>query len=748
MLSARRPSALSIYASGLESPASEEMRILAELYAGSSAPLLFRAVRDADGNATVTYLSRDATPREPARFRLGTTLTSCESFKGEIASLSEGHSARFRRSVSCGDGETRAFVYHLRLVASDKVELLFGSLEAADAVIDLDAGQMLERRATNNQNGVAPPLEGFSDRRKVQRQLLAAVTHAPISIMITDPDGTIIYVNPFFEETTGYSAEEILGKSPRILKSEENDPALYVEMWSRITAGKTWQGELINRKKDGTLYRERSVLAPILNREGVVTAIVGLKEDITAEHTAVERYRREERRFRSLFENAGDAILIHGFDGLILEANQAAVEQTGYSREEIIGLPIGALDANFGTAPPEEMIALMNAEAPQGSVRLTTAMRRKDGTIFPTEVTVFVISREDGGLIGASVRDISERESTLLALTEIESRFSGLIRTAPIGILHADEKGTILEANSALAELLHLSKHRSLTGANLLHSPIIRKEGLARFFSDCLDSDDPREREHLYRSPSGRELCLRIVAKRVSDNQGNATGLIAIIEDITRRRQDEQAIARSLREKETLIQELHHRVKNNLQSVASLLRLQMGSIESEADRKLFESNLSRIHSMAMVHQMLYSSSDLESIDFLGYLWELCAFVRSGSGTSCRIDVGGVPFAVNIARAVPLGLLVNELLANSLEHALPESGEQWIKVETFSREGAGGVRISDSGDGEATAILESRTGFGLSLVTLLAGQIDAEITPLPGAGCRVEILFPLPGSGAE
>ncbi|MFW5811701.1 MAG: PAS domain S-box protein [Alkalispirochaetaceae bacterium] len=763
-----------------EAPASEELRTLQELYTGSSGPLLFRAVLAQDGTPQLDYLSRLPGHREPEGLRPGSPLTTCSRFLSVVTTLRPGESAILSHPARCGDGSDRLFIYRLRLIREEGGSHIAGAIEPADRIPGLpgsveapegccgnpgpndrrgagspghgrrgaarsaDSG---ERRQSQLPEELPTVMGGLSDRRKLHRQLLGAVIQAPISIMITDPDGSIIYVNPFFEATTGYTGAEVRGKNPRFLKSGANDPALYRELWECVLAGETWQGELVNRRKDGSEYRERAVITPIVESDGSVSAIVGLKQNVTAEYEAAEGLRNEERRFHSLFANAGDGILIHGFDGIIQDANPAAGRQTGYTREELIGLPVGALDVHFTTAPPEAIKSIMSGDCGTGeSVRLATTVRRKDGSVFPAEVTVYLISREGGGRLGVSVRDISERESAISALAESESRFSGLIRTAPIGILFADARGTILEANSALSALLRLSKHRRLTGANLMHSPVLRKEGISGFFSQCLASNEPGELEHTYRSPSGRTLLLRIIAKSVVNRAGQTVGLLAIIEDITQRRRDQEALTRSLREKELLIQELNHRVKNNLQSVSSLLRLQMNSLETEKDRALFESNLSRIDSMAMVHQMLYGSDDLESIDFVGYLRELSLYARAGTGAHCRVEVLGSAYSVSIAQAVPLGLLVNELLANSIKHSVGD--DPWVQITTRKEGCRGYLSIQDSGPADASKIYPGHSGFGLGLVSLLASQVGAHVVPKPGPGFRMELMFDLPGSGAS
>jgi len=136
------------------------------------------------------------------------------------------------------------------------------------------------------------------------RKLSTAVEQSPASVIITDAEGTIEYVNPKFSEITGYSPEEAIGQNPRILKSETKSEAFYREMWKSITSGKVWQGELHNKKKNGELYWESASISPVRNEDGTITNFLAVKEDTTEEHNNLEKIKSllaiEEKQNESL----------------------------------------------------------------------------------------------------------------------------------------------------------------------------------------------------------------------------------------------------------------------------------------------------------------------------------------------------------------------------------------------------------------------------------------------------------------
>ena len=124
---------------------------------------------------------------------------------------------------------------------------------------------------------------------------MTAIEQAAEAVVVTDATGKIQYVNPAFSTMTGYSREEALGKNPRILKSGKQDAAFYTSMWATILAGQVWRGEMINRRKDGSLYTEKMSITPVRNEQGKMTHIVAMKEDITARKLLEDQFRQAQK---------------------------------------------------------------------------------------------------------------------------------------------------------------------------------------------------------------------------------------------------------------------------------------------------------------------------------------------------------------------------------------------------------------------------------------------------------------------
>jgi len=215
-------------------------------------------------------------------------------------------------------------------------------------------------------------------------------------------------------------------------------------------------------------------------------------------------------------------------------------------------------------------------------------------------------------------------------------------------------------------------------------------------------------------------------------------------------KRSQQRLYATLREKEVLLREIHHRVKNNLQVISSLLSLQAGSLEDPAAREMLKESQNRVRSMALVHDQLHRSRDLSRIGFREYVKNLCASLFSSYGIdsariALRVDVEDVSLPIDTA--IPCGLIIHELVSNSLKHAFPDgrSGEIFIRLARVPGRGKL-LTVCDDGIGLPPKIdLETVHSLGLRLVRILAGQIDAPVRCRAHEGTCFEIELPEPAS---
>lgn len=237
------------------------------------------------------------------------------------------------------------------------------------------------------------------------RQQSAALEAAADAIVITDTDGTIQWVNPAFTAMTGFTREEAIGQNPRVLKSGMHGEADYRNLWTTITAGRMWSGEIVNRRKDGTLYTEEMVITPVGNEKDVVVSFVAIKRDVTERKAA-------EQRFRSVTDSASDAIISADAHSRIIGWNRAAGHLFGWSETEILGRPIETvIPERFRRAHREGMdrVAAGGAHRVIGRTVEMSGLHR-DGHEFPVEMSLSTWKIGEESLFTGIVRDITERK--------------------------------------------------------------------------------------------------------------------------------------------------------------------------------------------------------------------------------------------------------------------------------------------------------------------------------------------------
>ncbi|HEX7604361.1 MAG TPA: PAS domain S-box protein, partial [Polyangiaceae bacterium] len=366
--------------------------------------------------------------------------------------------------------------------------------------------------------------------------------------------------------------------------------------------------------------------------------------------------------------------------------------------------------------------------------------RRKAGSSFPADVSVTTMP--DGSLL-ALVRDITARKQADEALRKTEARHAAMI--ANIGDLIAiiDGEG-ILRYQSPNVEKLFGWRPDEIVGRStweLVHPDDLERT-LERFRAVMDEPNASSTIECRYRRKDGGYDWIEITAVNLLHDP-NIRGLLANYHDVTERRAAEESLRRSLKEKDALLKEVHHRVKNNLQVINSLLRLEAARNENPSTRTVLGEMQGRTQSMALLHESLYRSGTFAGVDLGAYLKQLTtqSFRAQGHPGSIRLELDLASASVGMDRAVPCGLLVNELVSNGLKHGFPDGRAGAIRVELKPVAGGAKLRlcVSDTGVG-LPADFEVRRGnsLGLQLVSDLAGQLggELEIGPPPIASFAV------------
>ncbi len=238
------------------------------------------------------------------------------------------------------------------------------------------------------------------------RKLSLALEQSPASILITDLAGNIEYVNPKFEEISGYSAAEMMGKNPRFLKSGDKPVEEYRQLWETITAGHEWRGQFQNKRKDGSFYWESATISPLRGEDGKLSHFIAVKEDITARKRAEDQLRLN----ATVFDTTNEGIMVTDENNRIVTVNPAFCHITGYQSSEVIGKkPNFLASGKHNEAFYEELWGQLNQ---RGFWSGEIWNRRKDGSVYPEWLSITVI-RDDKGTIKEHVAvfsDITQRK--------------------------------------------------------------------------------------------------------------------------------------------------------------------------------------------------------------------------------------------------------------------------------------------------------------------------------------------------
>lgn len=290
--------------------------------------------------------------------------------------------------------------------------------------------------AHGNATGIEIAAIDLTERlRMAERHLIqkVAIEQNPTTIVVTDAEARIQYVNPRFTEVTGYSAEEALGQNPSIVQSGLTPESSYRQMWDALSSGCTWVGELTNRRKNGEIYWEEAHISPVLDDSCKIAHYVAVKVEITKRKLAEQALVESEARFRNLFEKNGIAMfLLDPVSGQIVAANQAAAVYYGYSIERLVAMSIDQIN----TLPREQIVQEMNRTVSDECNHFEFRHRLASGEIRDVEVHCNATRQGGRSLIHSIIHDITDRKKSQQDLEQLNLGLEAKVaaRTAELSL--------------------------------------------------------------------------------------------------------------------------------------------------------------------------------------------------------------------------------------------------------------------------------------------------------------------------
>lgn len=477
---------------------------------------------------------------------------------------------------------------------------------------------------------------------------------------------------------------------------------------------------------------------PLHDPQGQVIGTLGTAQDIS------DRKRAEEVMQRQLaaMEATIDGIGIVNSNGEYIYANKAYVDIYGYdSPTELLGKTWREIYY------PDEIARfegdIRNIIQQNGRWRGEAIAKRKDGSTFFEELSLSIL--EDGNLISIC-RDISDRKHMEAALQQSEARFKAFMNNSPVVAFIKDEQTRNIYINEPFERAFNVTLEY-LQGKR--DDEWLPEEVAKQLYQNdriVFATGQTLQTVETIPTPNGVTLHWLVLKFLIKDSQGQPfLGGVAI--DITERKRTEEQIKAALQEKEVLLKEVHHRVKNNLQVIDSLFRHQCRHSDNQQVIQILKECQNRVVSMALLHEKLYQSKNLSNIDFAEYVKSLVANLFS----SYNVYVNEPHLSINVENifldfemALNCGLIINELLTNSLKYAFPSGILGTIDIEfSFSNSANYNLIIRDNGVGlPANIDLQQVKTLGLKLVRSLVRQLDGKVEISNNRGAEFKIVFPV------
>lgn len=319
--------------------------------------------------------------------------------------------------------------------------------------------------------------------------------------------------------------------------------------------------------------------------------------------------------------------------------------------------------------------------------------------------------------------DITDKIEAEKEIEQKEYRFRTLITSSPYCIHELDKNAQFISMNEAGLNMLDLKSEKQILG---------------KVYYDLMPNDRSRISELFEKALEGEECAFefQIGDKHfvsnfipIKNEESEIDRIMGITLDVSEQKESDKIIADSLFEKTILLSEIHHRVKNNLAIVSGLLQLQKSEVNNEELSTIFDQSINRIISIAMVHELMYKTEDLSSINVNAYIEKLIPAISAtmqNTNDHVRIELNIVDYKININQAIPLGLLFNELITNSFKYAFNGSAENHIAIDVTSNDDEIKVQYSDNGKGFPDDIdFNAPTNLGLKLIHAQLQQLDAK-----------------------
>lgn len=593
--------------------------------------------------------------------------------------------------------------------------------------------------------------EEINRHKKTQQKLIDAQTfvenviNSSIDMVIaTDEKGEITTISPSALFRFGYDFSEMINLDPSDLYAYKHDFSRIAE---HIEKYGEFVGEVKNITKKGREFTSYLSATYIKDSNGKVIGMMGISRDITDLQNAEKQLLKSEKKYKELFDNLSDAIIVLDKNNDFEDYNNAAIDLF-----ELDPLKKYNIE-DFLPKDTRKRVDIKRKEL------------RREGKVSNFEINIITANGndkvveisskaffKDGNYNGSRdiIRDVSERRKYQIDLTNKQYQLQSVFENSSNFLIWSlSENFELLSINKELKDLIRYSFKRDIDiGSNFIDAiqPGVKPHLIDKtieYYQKAVDGTS-QEFEAPLITPFGEEIWIETFLSPIKVVGKNKYDLACLAIDITDKKKAEKELLESLKEKEILLKEVHHRVKNNLQVISSILNLQSSYVKDENTLTILRESQNRIKSMSFIHESLYQNKDFSNVNFSAYLKKLVknlvqSYQLENNNILLNLDLQSI--SLNLDQSIPCGLIVNELVSNAIKYAYPLNVKGLLSIELKEVNSIISVIVADNGVGlpEGFSIQETQT-LGLQLVDSLVHQLDAELKVDVKKGTKYTITF--------
>ncbi len=591
------------------------------------------------------------------------------------------------------------------------------------------------------------------DLDDLRRLFSLLIDSVPIGVAVIDREMRLQYINERQAKLNNIPVSEHIGR-----KISDVLPRLFSVAGSKIqfvldTGTPLLKQEIISGQASGagyTLHRLASYF-PWRAGNGEIKGVLAVVQDATVDSFTRQLQEDSQQRLLDVLDNLFTFVGVMEVDGTLTDANKAPLEAAGLCLDDVRGKKFW--DTYWWSHDVEAQNKLRDAvdRCRNGEViRYDLEVRMINDTRMWIDFMLAPMRDRDGNIthLIPSASDITERHANAVALQQAEERAQSIIESSDDAIITKSLDGIITEWNTAATRMLGYSAQEAIGRPVTLIFPLDKlaeEEGVMRAISQ---GQRVPSFETVRIHKSGYLIDVAVTVSPLRDRSGRVIGACKLARDITVQKRQRDAIDHALEEKTALLHEVHHRVKNNLQIVSSLLNLQARKASPDVVLALAECQ-GRIRAMGLVHQLLYESENMVEVDLSVYISRLIMLTKEtyeGPASGVELVFSGVQekLALDIQRTIPCGLVVHELVLNAFKHAFPGGRQGRINVELrLVSSGFLHLTVRDNGCGLPESFTwGGKSGLGTQLIPMFVNQLQGTMTTASsshGASITIELV---------